>query len=273
MKVIAAVNGLIASEISALYALRYAALYDYTLTLLHINNPADKRAEVESSMTVIEEHAAGAHLKTERVFLTGNPVKKISAYLHEVKTDTLFCSTRMRRTFFENSLSDKLSRLPLPANLAVVRVARIDGLATTTDIVLPIAADRLSVKKFVFCGSMARTFAASAEIYSISLAGKRKMAALDLGATRDLFQQINDRLNHYAHNLKLMDIPFRIKHAITTSEVDQILHHLANHDFQLMIIGGRRWAALSGLFREKRLERIFRHTPINTIAFYARDKE
>lgn len=273
MKVIAAINGLVASEISALYALRYAALYDYTLTLLHINNPDDTLDEVESSMAVIEEAAAACAVKTERLFLSGNPVKKIRAYLHEVKTDTLFCSTRMRRSFFENSLSDKLSRLALPANLAVVRVARVESLATTTDVVLPILADRLSVEKFVFFCSMTRAFEAAAEIYSISLAGKRKTAALDIGATRDLFQKINARLNHYDHNLTLMNIPFRIKHAIAENEVDQLLHHLANHDFQLMILGGRRLSALAGLFRENPLERIFRYTPTNTIAFYARDKE
>jgi nucleotide-binding universal stress UspA family protein len=273
MKVIAAVNGLVASEISALYALRYAALYDYTLTLLHIHNPNDDIDEVESSMTLIEKVAEEGKVKTERVFLTGNPVKKIQAHLHDVKTDTLFCSTRMRRTFFENSLSERLSRLALPANLAVVRVARVEDLATTTDIVLPILEDRLSVKKFVFFSSMTRAFEATAEIYSISLADKRQMAALDIGATRDLFQKINARLNHYDQTLKLMNIPGRIKHAIAKNEVDQLLHHLANHEFHLMIIGGRRLSTLSGLFRENSLERIFRYTPTNTIAFYARGKE
>ncbi|MBU0483350.1 MAG: universal stress protein [Proteobacteria bacterium] len=272
MKIIAAVNGLVASEMSALYALRYAALYGYTLTLLHIKNPSDNIDEVENSMTVIEEAAADCELKTERVFLTGNPVKMIRGYLNEVRTDTLFCSTRMRRTFFENSLSEKLSRLALPANLAVVRVARVDSLAATTDIILPIMADRLSVKKFVFFSSMVRAFTATAEIYSISLTGKRKMANMDIGATRDFCQKINERLDHYGQNLKLMNIPFRIKHAIAGSEVDQLLHHLSHQDFQLMIIGGRRLSRFTGLFRESPLERIFRYTPINTIAFYARGK-
>jgi nucleotide-binding universal stress UspA family protein len=73
--------------------------------------------------------------------------------------------------------------------------------------------------------------------------------------------------------MKLLDIPLTIKHALTGREVDQILHHVARHDFQLMIIGGRRLSPLSGVFRENPMERLFRHTPVNTIAFYARDKE
>jgi nucleotide-binding universal stress UspA family protein len=88
-----------------------------------------------------------------------------------------------------------------------------------------------------------------------------------------LFQKINTRLGHYANTMKLLDIPLTIKHALTGREVDQILHHAARHDFQLMIIGGRRVSPLSSLFRENPMERLFWHTPVNTIAFYARGKE
>ena len=275
MKVIAALNGLVSSDVAALYALRYAALFDYTLCLLHVLNPADRREEVELSMTAAEEAASHYEVKTERVFLTGEPTEAIGQYLAANRTDTLFCSTRIRtkKRFFQNSLSEKLSRLSLPANLAVVRVAHVNAVFVTENILLPIREDRLSAPKFAFFSSLAKAFGAATEIYSIHPTDRRRLAAMDTHAAKMLFQKINTRLSHYANTMKLLDIPLTIKHALTGKEIDQILHHLARHDFQLMIIGGRRGSPLSGLFGENPMERLFWHTPVNTIAFYARDKE
>ena len=273
MKVIAAVNGLVSSDVAALYALRYAALFDFTLCLLHVLNPADRREEVELSMATAEEAATHSGVKTERVFLTGEPSEAIRKYLAATRTDTLFCSTRMHRRFFENSLSEKLSRLSLPANLAVVRVAHVNAVFVTENILLPIRADRLSARKFAFFCSLAKAFGAAAEIYSIHPTTRRRLAAMDTHTARMLFQKINTRLGHYANTMKLLDIPLTIKHALTSREVDQILHHVARHDFQLMIIGGRRLSSFSQFFRENPMERLFWHTPVNTIAFYAREKK
>lgn len=272
MKVVAAVTGLITSEIAALYALRYAKLHDYPLVLLHVQNAPTPAPEVESSMAVVEEAAERLGVKCERLFLTGQPLKAIRDYLGDGRTDTLFCSTRMRSRYFEDSLSEKLSRRPLPANLAVVRIARVEAWAHTREVVLPIREERLSVEKFIFFSSLTKALAAGAEIYSISPVSRRQQAALALTGTRELFQRINLHLNHYSQALKLLAIPARIKHALATDEVEQILHHLSHHDCQLLVIGGSRLSRLPNLFGENRLERLFRHTPVNTIAFYPRGK-
>jgi len=275
MKVIAAMNGLVSSDVTALYALRYAALFDHTLCLLHVLNPSDRREEVELSMAEAEEAASHYGVKTERVFLTGEPAEAIRKYLATTRTDTLFCSTRIRtkKRFFQNSLSEKLSQLSLSANLAVIRVAHVNAVFVTESILLPIREDRLSAQKFAFFSSLAKAFGAATEIYSIHPAGKRRLASIDTHTARILFQKINTRLSHYANTMKLLNIPLTIKHALTDSEVDQILHHLARHDFQLMIIGGRRLSSFPDFFRENPMERLFWHTPVNTIAFYARDKK
>lgn len=273
MKVIAAVNGLVSSDVAALYALRYAALFDFTLCLLHVLNPADPREEVELSMATIEEVAEQHQVKTERIFLKGEPAPAIQAHLLETNADILFCSTRLRKRVFEDSLSEKLSRLSLPADLAIVRVAHVDTAFLTENILLPIKEDRISVKKFVFVSAMAKALGAGTEIYSITLAGKRRRAALDIGSTKALFQKINDRLSHYEKGFKLMGVPLRIKHALAENEVNQILHHVAHHEFQLMIIGGRRLSAFPRFFMENPMARLFRYTPVNTIAFYARGEK
>ena len=246
---------------------------NYTLVLLHVENPADSRDEVEASMATTEEAAEEYQAKTERIFLKGEPAPAIQAYLLETNADTLFCSSRMRKRFFDDSLSEKLTRLPLAADLAVVRVTHVDAAFRTENILLPLKEDRLSVKKFIFLSAVAKALGAGTEIYSISLAGNRRLADQDMGTTKALFQKINVRLAHYVKGFKLMDVPLRIKHALAENEVDQILHHLAHQEFQLMIIGGRRLSVFSMLFKENPLVRLFRYTPVNTIAFYAREEE
>ncbi|OGQ95641.1 MAG: hypothetical protein A2521_17235 [Deltaproteobacteria bacterium RIFOXYD12_FULL_57_12] len=272
MKVIAAVNGLVTAEVAALYALHYARVFGFTLSLLHVINPDDNRDEVEKSMTAIEEAAMPFGTATERIFLDGDPVRAIKGFLAETRADVLFCSTRMRRRFFENSLSERLTRLSLPVDLAVVRVVHPNAAHLAQNSVLPIREDRLSEKKFTLFAALTKAYAASAEIYSVSVTGKRKLAELDLPATRELLRRINGRLVHYVRLARLMDVPLRLKHAFATNEVDQILHHLSHHEFQLAIIGGQRLSAMSRLFGERPIERLFRYTPVNTIAFYARDK-
>jgi len=272
MKVVALVNGSVTSEVAALYALRYARAQAFTPCLAHVLNPADRRAEVEKSMGVIEEAATEGGIKIERFFLEGHPARAIAAFLAATKTDTLFCGTRMRGHFFEDSLSEKLTRLSLPTDLAVVRVVHVGDVAAADHILLPIRTDRLSVEKFVFLASLARAYEAAAEIYSLTVVDKRRLADLESTRTRDLFAKINTRLAHYVKLSRHLALPLRIRHAIALNEVDQLLHHLARHDFQLMVIGGQRLSRFPRLLGEQPIERLFRHTPVNTIALYPRDQ-
>lgn len=271
MKVVAAVNGLITSEIAALYALRYASLHGFPLTLLHVENPEDSLDEVERSMVVIEEAAAVDAVTTERILLAGKPVKAIRRYLSANRVDTLFCSTSRHRQFFQNSLREQLTCQPLSADLAVVQIVRLDAAHAVRNMVLPIEEARLSVKKFALFASFARAYGAATEVYSVTLADSKKLAELDIHLTRTLLRKINERLSHYVKLARFMDIPFRIKHAVARNEIDQILHHLSHHDFQLMIVGGRRRSGLPRLFGNHPIERLLRETPLNTIVFYGRE--
>jgi nucleotide-binding universal stress UspA family protein len=271
MKVVAAVNGRITSEIAAFYALRYASLHGFPLILLHVQNPKDCLDDVEQSMVVIEEAAWRDNVTTERILLTGNPLTTIRRYLSENRIDTLFCSTSRHRNFFQRSLREQLICQPLPADLAVVQVVRLDAAHTVRNIVLAIEEDRLSVKKFAHLASFAKAYGAATEVYSVTRVDSKKLVELDIHLTRTLLRKINDRLSHYVKLARFMDITFRIKHAVARNEIDQVLHHLSHHDFQLMIVGGRRQSGLSRLFRSKPIDRLLRTTPINTIAFYGRD--
>lgn len=271
MKVIAAVNGLITSEVAAFYALRYAAVHGFPLVLLHVKNSKDSLDDVERSMDVIEEAAEIDNVVTERVVLGGDPIKAIRSFVDANRVDILFCSTSKRCRFFEKSLREQLVRSPLSADLAVVQVVRLDTHYLVRNMVLAIQEDRLSVKKFALFASFAKAYKAATEVYSVTLVDAKKLTELDIPLTRSMLRKINDRLSHYVKLACFMDIPLRIKHAVARNEIDQVLHHLSHHDFQLLFVGGRRLTILSRLFRAKPIERLFHEASINTIAFYGRD--
>lgn len=274
MNVIAAVNGQVTAEVSALYGLHFARIHGLPLVLLHVENPDDAIAVVEKSMANIEEVAGEYGMATERVMLAGTPAETVKRYVFENKSEILFCSTRyrQRKKFFNLAFSEKLRSMSLPVDLAEVRVVHVHSTLSTERIVLPIKEDRMSVEKFAFFASMARAYKAGGEIYSVTVSGKRRSSRLDLGYTKRILQKIDDRLSHYVYLAKLMNIPLRLKHSIARSEIDQVLHHLSHNDFQLMIVGGERLSAYSSFGREKPIVRLQRCTPVNTIAFYLRRK-
>lgn len=272
MGVITAVNGQVTSEVAAFYGLHYARIHGLPLVLLHVKNPGDTLESVESSMANIEKTAASYNLSCERAMLEGPPIDAVKHYLHKNRSEILFCSTRYRkgRKFLNLSFSEKLRAIPLPVDLAEVRVVHVHSTLSTERIILPIKEDRLSAEKFTFFASMAKAYQASGEIYSVTVASQKKRANLDLGDAKRILQKIDEKLSHYEKLAELLDIPLRLKHAIAINEIDQILHHLSHNDFNLMIVGGDRLSAYSAFARTKPIERLQRATPVNTIAFYLR---
>lgn len=271
MKVVAAINGLLTSEVAAFYALRYAAWRGFSLILLHVVNDEDDKSDVVQSMEVIEAVAAADQVTCARVWLAGNPVQAIRCYLAEQRVDTLFCSTSRQPKFWKVTLRDGLIRQPLAADLAVVKVVRLDAAQTVRNLVLPIIGARLSVQKFAFVAGLAQAYGASVEVYSLTLVSPQRQAKLDIPLTRALLRRINDHLSHYLKLARGMGLSLHIKHAAARNEIDQLLHHLARSDCQLMVIGGRRPRNLANVFWGRSIERLFRETTINTIALYGRD--
>ena len=90
MKVIAAINGTIISENSALYALHYAKELEFTLVLLHVKNRKDSIEDVHKSFLRIEKAAQSINVEIEKVILEGSIGKSIKSYISETHVDTLF---------------------------------------------------------------------------------------------------------------------------------------------------------------------------------------
>jgi nucleotide-binding universal stress UspA family protein len=271
MKVILAVNGSITSEASAIYAIRYCSLYDYELELVHIKNEKDSLAEVEKSMESIETIAAGAEVACERLFMRGSGVGPLIAYVRENRVDTVFCTTRAEKGFFASSFSDYLTRRPLPCDVAVVRIADMGALKRVERIGVSIKNAKLSVEKFAFFSSMVRAFEAEGEIYSISVLSTGQQAAMGFVGMRERLEALDERLFHYRQLAHLAGVRLRLKHAFAESETDQILHHSAHADLDLLIVGGRRLASRSFFSAVTPLERLMHHCCVNIIAYYNGD--
>ena len=133
---------------------------------------------------------------------------------------------------------------------------------------MPIKSSRVSIKKFTFFASMVRAYQARSEIYSVTVVNRWKWHNIDISATKERLEKINSKLFHYIKLFKLLNLHLRIKHAFTQNEAEQVLHHLSHHNFDLMVIGGKRLSTFSRFLGEKPIEKILRNSPINTIAFY-----
>jgi nucleotide-binding universal stress UspA family protein len=270
MIVIAALNGTLTSESAAHYALRYCSVYRFDLHLLHVRNETDPIESVMQSMENIKIEASRMEIKVEYILLEGQPLKALKAYVRKRPVDILFCSTPATRRFFLDSFSDKVTRMRMGCDIAVVRIANLESARRHSSLMLSIRDARLSVQKFVFFASLAKAYEIPAEVYSVSVMSRAALAKLDLHSIKRIFRSINQRLGHYQKLAGLADFKFRLKHSITTSENPQIVHHVLHVGHDLVIIGGARLTFLVPFRGARPIEQLMRQTPVNLIAYYPR---
>ena len=271
MKVIAAINGTITAESMAFYALKYAKGQDLPLLLLHIENEKDDLGEVRASIERITTLALAKEVQTEAVILEGPPKKTIRALLSGIYADVIFCSTRKDKSFITGSFSEALTKMGLNADIAIVRIVKIDSTVDIDTMILSIKEDRLSVKKFAFFASLASAYQADGEIYSVSSMSRVALATVDMHKARARLGLINYNLRHYIKLAHLMPFTLHIEHAFTENETESILTHIAKSTAQLVIIGAKRLSVTSIFRREMPIERLMREASVNTIAYYPKE--
>ncbi|MEA3353219.1 MAG: universal stress protein [Campylobacterota bacterium] len=272
MKVIAAVNGSVVSQMSAKYALEYANVLHYDLVLLYIKNKKDPMEDVNETFETLSLEGSKIGVNIETVILKGDPHKAIKDYLLNTNADTLFCSTRRGKDYFTNSFSERLSKAKLPVNLAVVRVVHLAQNNSFESIILPIKESKLSVKKFTFFSVMAKAFDAKTEVYSITTMSKNKMVHIDIKKAKEMLAFINSNLRHYVQLSKILGFHLTIKHEFTLNEENTILEHIARSNHQLAIIGAKRLSFFSRFLGKEPIEKLLQNSSINTIAFYPQEE-
>ncbi len=269
MKVIAAINGSIAAESMVFYALKYAQVQNLTLVLLHIKNKKDDLDDVETSIKRISTFAESQDVKIETLLLEGSPKKEIKKLLSSIYVDTIFCSTRKRKSFIANSFSELLIKMKLYVDIAVVRIVDINNVIDISNMTLSIKEDKLSVKKFTFFATLASAYKADGEIYSVSTMSRQELSRVNMNKARERLGIINYNLKHYIKLAGLMALNIYIKHDFTNDETNNILTHIAKSNSKLIVIGAKRLSTTSFLKREMPIEKLMREASVNTIAYYS----
>jgi hypothetical protein len=271
MKVIAALNGTITAESMALYALKYAKGQGLTLLLLHSENEKDDLNEVKASMDRIRTLALSQEVQTETVILEKSSRKTVKTFLSGINADVIFSSTRRHKSHISGSFSEALTKMDLNADIAIVRIVNISSITDIDKMILSIKEDRLSVKKFAFFASLASSYQAEGEIYSVSVMSRRALSAVDMHKARTRLGLINYNLRHYMKLSHFMPFTLHIEHTFTENEAKSILTHIAKSTAQLVIIGARRLSVTSILNREMPIEKLMREASVNTIAYYPKE--
>lgn len=271
MKVIAAINGTITAESMALYALKYAKGQGLTLLLLHSENEKDDLNEVRASMDRISTLALSQEVQTETVVLENASHNTVKKFLSDIDTDVIFCSTRKHKSPISGSFSEALTKMDLNADIAIVRIVNMSSIIDIDKIILSIKEDRLSVKKFAFFASMASSYQAEGEIYSVSVMSRRALSAVDIHKARARLGQINYNLRHYMKLSHFMPFTLHIEHGFSENETKSILTHIAKSTAQLVIIGARRLSFTSVFNREMPIEKLMCEASVNTIAYYPKE--
>lgn len=271
MQVLAGINGTIAAESAAIYAMEYAKSQGYTLVLFHMPNAKDAHEDVASSMNRLETLASAQEVALEQIFFASGSLRELREYLTHNHVDIVFCATRKARSFINHSFGKKLLSLQTGLDVAVVRVVRVTEVRDVATMILSIKEDRLGVKKFTFFSMLASAFEADAQIYSISNVSKRKLASLSLGNVKEKLFQINHSLRHYLKLSAFMPYNLVIKHDFSEDEVESILYNIATTRTDLVVIGAKRLQWRWCFFKEAPLERLMRETSANLIALYTQE--
>lgn len=272
MKVIAAINGSIAAESMAFYALKYAQVQKLPLVLLHIKNKKDDLDDVEASIRRITILAHCEEIEIERVFLQGSPKKAIKKFFSNTHADAVFCSTRKHKKFITDSFSEFLIKMNLNVDIAVVHIANINSIMDVNNITLSIKEDKLSVKKFTFFTTLAFAYEADGEIYSLSNISKQKLSTIDIHEVRKRFAVVNYNLKHYIKLANLVSLNIHIKHDFTCDEVNSVLVHVAKSNTDLVIVGARRLSVTTFFKKETLIEKLMRESSKNIIAYYTNEE-
>lgn len=261
MRVVSLINGSLISETSSVYALNYAKKLGATFDLVHIKSQ-DSLNEVKQSVENLSTIASAADVENE--FLIFENLKGFIKYVDEKDIDMIFCSTRQNHSLFDKSFVQILIRAGMKTDLAVVKVVKLSMQNNVDRIVLPIRGSKLSVKKFSFFTTFALSYNSKAEIYSIDKISKGKMAVLNTQKEKNRLKEIIFSLRHYLRIGKMLEFKFSIKHDFALAEGERVKAHIANHGYDLAVVGGHHDRSFFG---QHPIDVLFKNPILNIIYF------
>lgn len=261
MRVISLINGTLISQTSSLYAMQYAKKLHYKLDLVYVTENIYPQT-LHESIAYLQNTANSLELENE--FLTFESLSDFKEYIQIKDVDMLFCSTRHDHSFFDKSFAQKIVKMNMEVDLAIIKVVKLCFDHCVDKIILPIRGSKLSVKKFSLFYTFAMANDAKAEIYSIDQINKRKLSNLSTQDIKDKLKETLFNLRHYFRIAKVTDFKFTLKHDYTLSEGSRVRSHIAQNNYDLAIIGAHHEKSF---FTSHPIDILFEKPTINTLYF------
>lgn len=261
MKVISLVNGSLTSHTTAIFALHYAKQLSLDFCLVYIHN--EETVEyVKNSIEDIEDLASSFGVSND--FETFKNLEELKQFVESKDIDTLFCSTKQHKTIYDRSFLTRILDMQIKVDIAVVKVVKIGRAHNIDKIIMPIRDAKLSVNKFTLFSTFSLTYDAKSEIYSVDKISKIDFSKKTVEVIKQRLQEIIFNLRHYLRLGKMIDFKFAIRHDYAFVEGEKIQAHIANHGYDLIIMGGHHQKSF---FWKHPIDILFEKPLTNTIYF------
>lgn len=263
MRVISLINGSLSSETSSIYALHYANKLSYKLSLVYIKEPVYSK-ELDKSFANIKYLAT--LLEVESELLIFENLIEFKDFIKSRNVDMLFCSSRHNHIILDKSFAHSVLKMDMEVDLAIVKIVKLHRADSIDSIVLPIRGSKLSVKKFTLFYTFALAYDAKAEIYSIDKLSKNQLAKVGSVQIKNRLKELIFDLRHYFRIAETINFKLNLKHDYTLAEGKKVKTHIAQHGYDLAIVGAHH---NKSFFRKHPINILFETPIINTIYFIA----
>lgn len=267
MRVISLINGSLSSETSSIYALHYATRLAYKFSLVYIKEKEYSK-DLDKSFENIK-HSAD-FLEVDIELLIFEELAEFKDFIQSKDVDMLFCSSRHNHSIFERSFAQSIVKMDMEVDLAVVKIVKLFRANSVDNIILPIRDAKLSVKKFTLFYTFALAYDAKGEIYSIDKLTKREFAKVDSIQIKNRLKEVVFDLRHYFRIATLLGFKFNLKHDYALGEGEQVKTHIAQHGYDLAIVGAHHEKSFFG---SHPIDILFENPMINTIYFIPHKEE
>jgi len=267
MRVISLINGSLSSETTSIYALHYAKRLAYKVSLVYIKE-REYSKELDKSFENIKHSADFLEVETE--LLVFEDLEEFKNFIESKDVDMLFCSSRHNHCILDGSFAQAIVKLDMRVDLAVVKIVKLFRANSVDSLILPIRGSKISIKKFTLFCTFAFAYNARAEIYSIDKISKNNLSKIHSLQIKRNLKELIFNLRHYFRIATLMDFKFNLKHDYTLAEGEQVKSHIAQHGYDLAIVGAHHDKSFFG---SHPIDVLFENPMINTIYFIPHKEE
>lgn len=263
MNVLVAINGSLISENAAKYALNYAKSIKASVFFLHIKNKKDSLEAVERGLSELRKYARKLRVKTGAIVESGELTQIIRPLIKEKLIQTIFCSTRASKRFFERSFSELLTKSHLGVDIAIVKIPVINNLYELTKIGMHARDGKLDPAVFTMAVGLAKSLDTDLVINSELRVNKSKLIKMSAAKKRNFIKRSDRRLEPYFKLAVMLRRLLTVHH--TFNYDDRFLkEYLISRNIGLLVLAESEIPLIS-LSAKNPIEELFHQTPTDCI--------